>query len=178
MIVVKIFQFLKNILTGSRLGINRKSTGSRSICSTPEKIYGENFTLTWCPRRALLDSKKNFIKNEIGIADRYFAKPPGTLPGNLNSWPIRSRSFSRASSFHSWPSTSEADENDFVVGAIPPNDARKSLILPPSSISKYNAPLTIAISSSARFETVVVYKQLLAEWRLKSATTQFSLKIS
>ena len=75
----------ENILTGSRLGINRKSTGSRSICSTPEKIYGENFTLTWCPRRALLDSKKNFIKNEIGIADRYFAKPPGTLSGNLNS---------------------------------------------------------------------------------------------
>ena len=117
--------------------------------------------MAWCPRRALLDSKKNFIKNEFGIADLYFAKPPGTLSGNLNSFSIRSWIFSSVSSFHCWPITWDADVNDLVVGAIPPKDARKSFILPPFSSSKYKAPLTIAISSSARFETYNAFNQLL-----------------
>jgi len=142
-IVMKIFQFLIIFLTRSRPKIDW-------------------FTLTWWPRSALLDSKKNLIKNEFGMADRYFAKPPGTLSGNLNSWLIRSWIFSNVASFHSCPITFEAKVKDLVVGAIPPKDARKSLILPPSSTSKYMAPLTIAISSSARFETSMVFNQLFA----------------
>ena len=129
----------------------------------PVKWY-ESFclTLAWCPSKALLDSKKNFIKNEFGMADLYFAKPPGTLSGNLNSCPISCWTFCNVSSFQSSPITFEARVNGLVVGAIPPNDARKSLILPPFSSSKYKAPFTIAMSSSARFETHFAFNQLLA----------------
>jgi len=121
-VVIKVFKLLKC------------QVSTRNFRVTWYDSYG--LTLAWCPSKALLDSKKNLIKNEFGMADLYFAKPPGTLSGNLNSCLIKSWICSNVSSFHSRPITFDASVKGFVVGAIPPKDARKSLILPTFSSSK------------------------------------------